>query len=277
MNDRRRSSKGPARPRTPVQPAKTGLVESTEKLQKVLARAGMGSRRALETVIAEGRVSVNGRPAKLGDRVTGHEKIQLDGKTIIVTAADSKEDLRVIMYNKPEGEVCTRKDPEGRKTIFESLPKVLNGRWVAVGRLDINTTGLILLTTDGDLAHKLMHPSSGIDREYRVRIYGKVDQAMVDRLLKGVELEDGMARFTDNTLEDEIDSSNRWVTVTLMEGKNREVRRLWESQGVQVSRLKRVRFGPILLPSKVARGCFDDCSESQIKALIKISENQKKQ
>lgn len=277
MNDRRRSSKGPARPRTPVQPAKTGLVESTEKLQKVLARAGMGSRRALETVIAEGRVSVNGRPAKLGDRVTGHEKIQLDGKTIIVTAADSKEDLRVIMYNKPEGEVCTRKDPEGRKTIFESLPKVLNGRWVAVGRLDINTTGLILLTTDGDLAHKLMHPSSGIDREYRVRIFGKVDQAMVDRLLKGVELEDGMARFTDITLEDEIDSSNRWVTVTLMEGKNREVRRLWESQGVQVSRLKRVRFGPILLPSKVARGRFDDCSESQIKALIKISENQKKQ
>ena len=244
----------------------------TEKLQKVLARAGMGSRRGLESIIQEGRVKVNGETAKLGDRVTGFEKIQLDGKTIVVTAASSAEAPRVIMYNKPEGEVCTRKDPEGRKTIFESLPKLINSRWVAVGRLDINTTGLILLTDNGDLANKLMHPSSQIDREYRVRLFGKVDQAMIDRLLKGVELEDGMARFTDITLEDEIESSNRWVTVTLMEGRNREVRRLWESQDVQVSRLKRVRFGPILLPSKVARGQYGDCSENEIKSLLKAVE-----
>ena len=241
----------------------------TEKLQKVLARAGVGSRRGLEAIIQEGRVSVNGSPAKLGDRVTGHEKIQMDGKNIVVTAASAKEAPRVIMYNKPEGEVCTRKDPEGRKTIFESLPKVLNGRWVAVGRLDINTTGLILLTTDGDLANKLMHPSSNIDREYRVRLFGTVDQAMVDRLLSGVELEDGVARFTDITLDEEIESSNRWVTVTLMEGRNREVRRLWESQEVQVSRLKRVRFGPIIMPSKVSRGRAEDCSPEQVQALLK--------
>jgi 23S rRNA pseudouridine2605 synthase len=257
-------------PRTPEQQE----TDATEKLQKVLARAGVGSRRGLEKIIDEGRVKVNGTVAKLGDRVSGHEKIQLDGKNIIVTAAASKEPPRVIMYNKPEGEVCTRKDPEGRKTIFDSLPKVLNGRWVAVGRLDINTTGLILLTTDGDLANKLMHPSSNIDREYRVRVFGKVDQPMIDRLLNGVELEDGMARFTDISLEEEadegIDSANRWITVTLMEGKNREVRRLWESQGVQVSRLKRVRFGPILLPSKVSRGRAEDCTESQIKSLLKV-------
>lgn len=248
--------------------------DTTEKLQKVLARAGMGSRRALEKIIEEGRVSVDGKVANLGDRVSGYEKIQLNGKNIIVSPAESKEPPRVIMYNKPEGEVCTRKDPEGRKTIFDNLPKVLNGRWVAVGRLDINTTGLILMTTDGDLANKLMHPSSNIDREYRVRIFGKIDQEMIDRLLKGVELEDGMARFTDITLEeeeqDEIGSSNRWVTVTLMEGRNREVRRLWESQGVQVSRLKRVRFGPILLPSKVSRGRADDCTAAQIKSLEKL-------
>jgi|TARA_B110000483_G_scaffold99953_1_gene122697 23S rRNA pseudouridine2605 synthase len=253
-------------PRTPEQQA----TDATEKLQKVLARAGMGSRRALETIISEGRVSVDGTLAKLGDRVSGFEKIQLDGRNIVVTAASSKAPPRVIMYNKPEGEVCTRKDPEGRKTIFDNLPKVLNGRWVAVGRLDINTTGLILLTTDGDLANKLMHPSSEIDREYRVRIFGKVDRPMIDRLLKGVELEDGIASFTDITLDEEIDSSNRWITVTLMEGRNREVRRLWESQDVQVSRLKRVRFGPILLPSKVARGRVDDCTDAQIKSLVKV-------
>ncbi len=253
-------------PRTPEQQE----TDTTEKLQKVLARAGMGSRRGLETVINEGRVTVDGTPAKLGDRVSGHEKIQMDGRNIVVTTASSKEPPRVIMYNKPEGEVCTRKDPEGRKTIFDSLPKVLNGRWVAVGRLDINTTGLMLLTTDGDLANKLMHPSSEIDREYRVRIFGKVDQSMIDRLIKGVELEDGVARFTDITLDEEIDSSNRWITVTLMEGRNREVRRLWESQDVQVSRLKRVRFGPILLPSKTIRGRADDCTDAQIKSLIKV-------
>lgn len=245
--------------------------DATEKLQKVLARAGMGSRRALEKVIEEGKVTVNGTVAKLGDRVSGYEKIQVEGKNIIVSSAGSKEAPRVIIYNKPEGEVCTRKDPEGRKTIFENLPKVLNGRWVAVGRLDINTTGLILLTTDGDLANKLMHPSSNIDREYRVRIFGKVDQPMIDRLIKGVELEDGMARFDDISVDEEIDSSNRWITVTLMEGRNREVRRLWESQGVQVSRLKRVRFGPILLPSKVSRGRADDCSPAQIKLLEKLT------
>jgi 23S rRNA pseudouridine2605 synthase len=273
MNDRRGRAPAKGQPYRPKRKPEPKNPDTTEKLQKVLARAGMGSRRALETIISEGRVSVDGTPAKLGDRVTGYERILLDGKKIIVTPAESQEAPRVIMYNKPEGEVCTRKDPEGRKTIFDNLPKVLNSRWVAVGRLDINTTGLILLTTDGDLANKLMHPSSQIDREYRVRIFGKVDQPMIDRLLKGVELEDGMARFTDITLEDEEEdrsgSSNRWVTVTLMEGRNREVRRLWESQEVQVSRLKRVRFGPILLPAKVARGRSDDCSEAQVKALLK--------
>ena len=221
----------------------------TEKLQKVLAAAGYGSRREVERWITNGRISVNGKVASLGDRVSDKDSIEVDGRRF---QAASKE-IRVLLYNKPEGEICTRSDPEGRPTVFDRLPSIRGERWVAVGRLDINTSGLLLFTNNGELANKLMHPSSGIDREYSVRVYGNVDDDMLQRLREGVLLEDGAARFSD-IVPGQEKGANRWFTVALMEGRNREVRRLWESQGVEVNRLKRVRFGPIFLPSYTRPG-----------------------
>jgi 23S rRNA pseudouridine2605 synthase len=229
----------------PVKPA------SDEKLQKVLARAGCGSRREMERVIVAGEVTVNGRVATLGDRVTSSDKISVRGKT--VSAAKDTSKRRVILYNKPEGEICSRQDPEGRRTVYQALPKISGERWISVGRLDFNTSGLLLFTNDGELANKLMHPSSVIDREYLVRIQGDVDDAMRQRLLDGVMLEDGVARFTD-IVDGAGESRNRWFYCVVMEGRNREVRRLWESQGVRVSRLKRVRYGNIFIPSHVRVG-----------------------
>lgn len=229
----------------PVKPA------NDEKLQKVLARAGCGSRREMERVIAAGEVSVNGRVATLGDRVSSRDKITLRGKT--VSAAKDTSKRRVILYNKPEGEICSRQDPEGRRTVYQALPKISGERWISVGRLDFNTSGLLLFTNDGELANKLMHPSSVIDREYLVRIQGDVDDQMRQRLLDGVMLEDGVARFTD-IVDGAGESRNRWFYCVVMEGRNREVRRLWESQDVRVSRLKRVRYGNIFIPSHVRVG-----------------------
>ncbi|MCL4157824.1 UNVERIFIED_CONTAM: hypothetical protein GTU68_021634, partial [Idotea baltica] len=189
----------------------------------------MGSRRALEKVIDEGRVKVNGAVANLGDRANESDKIEVDGETVTF----EKASIRVILYNKPEGQVCTRKDEKGRPTVFLTLPKLTNQRWINIGRLDINTSGLLLFTNDGELANKLMHPSSNIDREYLVRVHGKVDQENLTALKKGVELEDGLAKFSDIVeSENSKEGLNRWFTVCLMEGRNREVRRLWESQGV---------------------------------------------
>ncbi len=225
---------------------------NSEKLQKVLARFGMGSRREIEKWIENGRVQVNNRVAGLGDRITGQEQIKIDGRAIKIQDAGQSR-TRVLLYNKPEGEVCSRKDPDGRKTVFDRLPKLGNERWVAVGRLDINTSGLLLFTTDGELAHKLMHPSSGVDREYLVRVLGKVTPEMKNALLSGVMLDDGIARFTD-IVESQGEGANRWYYVCLAEGKNREVRRLWESQGIKVNRLKRVRYGPVFLPSRLKSG-----------------------
>ncbi len=225
--------------------------EGDEKLQKVLARAGLGSRREMERAIAEGRVLVNGRVASLGDRVNATDKLEYAGKPVVTKTAKSRR--RVILYNKPEGEICSRSDPEGRRTVYEALPKITGERWISVGRLDFNTSGLLLFTNDGDLANKLMHPSSVIDREYLVRIQGAVDDDMKQRLLEGVLLEDGIARFTD-IVDGAGESRNRWFYCVVMEGRNREVRRLWESQGVKVSRLKRVRYGNIFIPSHVRVG-----------------------
>ena len=199
-----------------------------ERIQKLLALAGVGSRREIEGWIAEGRVTVNGVMARLGDRGGRHDDVRVDGRQIDLK--DVGRTVRVLAYNKPVGEVCTRTDPEGRPTVFEHLPRTKGERWVNIGRLDINTSGLLLFTTDGELANKLMHPSSGIDREYAVRVRGDVDEAMIERLKEGVLLEDGMARFTDIQYFDG-DGQNKWYHVVLMEGKNREVRRLWESQG----------------------------------------------
>jgi len=235
-----------------------------ERLHKVLAQAGLGSRRALEERIAQGLVRVNGEVAQVGQTVRGGDRIELDGKTFVATALS--EPATVLLYNKPEGELTTREDPEGRPTVFESLPRLKGARWVAVGRLDINTTGLLLLTTDGELANALMHPSSGIEREYVCRIHGEVPDSVVQRLAKGVELEDGPAKF------DEIErigssDSHAWFRVVLHEGRNREVRRMWESQGYQVSRLKRVRYGNIVLPRMLKRGHCQELPEAEVKRL----------
>ncbi len=237
-----------------------------EKLQKILAQAGVGSRREMEKVIAAGRVQVNGKVARLGDRAGRRDKISVDGH--LVKVADENVG-RVLVYNKPEGEICSRNDPEGRKTVFDRLPKVKDGRWIAVGRLDFNTTGLLLFTTDGELANALMHPSSEIDREYLCRVLGSVDEAMLQRMLDGILLDDGVAKFTD-IVDGGGEGANRWFYVALMEGRNREVRRLWESQDVQVSRLKRVRFGKVFLPPKLKQGQWEEMNYKDMQELYKM-------
>ncbi|WP_233998570.1 23S rRNA pseudouridine(2605) synthase RluB [Microbulbifer pacificus] len=231
-----------------------------EKLQKVLARAGLGSRREMERAIEAGRVTVNGEVAGLGERVTDDDRVEFDGKRI---AGGDENRLRVILYNKPIGEICSRHDPEGRPTVYDRLPRLGSGRWISVGRLDFNTSGLLLFTNSGELANKLMHPSSVIDREYLVRIQGQVDDEMKKRLVKGVQLDDGEARFTD-IVESGGEGSNRWFYCVVMEGRNREVRRLWESQGVRVSRLKRVRYGSVFIPSHVRVGQWIEMEPREI-------------
>ncbi len=235
--------------------AKTDSPESVvedkgHKLQKVLANLGLGSRRKMERWIEEGRVTVDGSLATLGDRIHAGQTLRLDGKPLEVDTAGK---VRVLLYHKPVREVCSRDDPEGRKTVFERLPKLKSGRWISVGRLDFNTSGVLLFTTDGALANALMHPSNAIEREYLVRVMGRVDEPMLERLKEGVELDDGPARFSD-IQEGGGDGINRFFYVVLMEGRNREVRRLWESQGTTVSRLKRVRYGEVFLPSKLKKG-----------------------
>ena len=240
----------------------------TEKLQKVLARAGFGSRREIETWIAKGRIKVNGKIAVVGDRVTDDDKIVVDGKKL-APQKKIREDRRVILYNKPENEVSTRNDPEGRRTVFDRLPPLKHGRWVSVGRLDLNTSGLMLFTTDGELANKLMHPSSQIEREYAVRILGDVTPEMVQEMHKGVIIEDHLCRFTD-IQHYGGEGVNQWYHVVLLEGRNREVRKLWESQGVKVSRLKRVRFGPLFIPSSVVKGRYNELGKTEIDKLLKL-------
>lgn len=232
-----------------------------EKLQKVLARAGLGSRREMEREIEAGKVKVNDRIAKLGDRVAPGDKIFLNGQRVALSGNPVRR--RVILYNKPEGEICSRSDPEGRRTVYDSLPALPGERWISVGRLDFNTSGLLLFTNDGELANKLMHPSSVIDREYLVRIQGEVDDEMKQNLLDGVLLDDGVARFTD-IVDGAGEGRNRWFYCVVMEGRNREVRRLWESQGVKVSRLKRVRYANIFIPSHVRVGQWMELSEREI-------------
>ena len=252
--------------------AKTDSPESIvedkgQKLQKVLANLGLGSRRKMERWIEEGRVTVDGSVATLGDRVHAGQALRLDGQPLKVDAA---EQVRVLLYHKPVREVCSRDDPEGRKTVFERLPKLKGGRWISVGRLDFNTSGVLLFTTDGALANALMHPSNAIEREYLVRVMGRVDEPMLERLKDGVELDDGPARFSD-IQEGGGDGINRFFYVVLMEGRNREVRRLWESQGTAVSRLKRVRYGEVFLPSKLKKGQWLELPQRDVDVIYQMA------
>jgi 23S rRNA pseudouridine2605 synthase len=236
-----------------------------ERLHKVLANAGLGSRRMLEQRIADGEIRVNGAAAETGLSVRAGDRVEVDHKQFVV-ATDHHEHAQVLMYHKPEGELTTRDDPEGRPTVFENLPHLSGSRWISVGRLDVNTTGLLLLTTDGELANALMHPSHELEREYLCRVHGEVPDELLEKLKAGVELEDGSARF------DEIHVVSRggshcWFRVIMHEGRNREVRRLWDSQGLLVSRLKRIRYGNIDLPRGLRAGQHEPLAEDQVKAL----------
>ncbi|WP_099075307.1 23S rRNA pseudouridine(2605) synthase RluB [Proteus alimentorum] len=246
--------------------------QRTEKLQKILARSGHGSRREIEGYLQEGRISIDGTKAKLGDRidVTTTAKIRLDGRILNIREAQ-KEVCRVLAYYKPEGELCTRSDPQGRPTVFQRLPRLNNARWIAVGRLDVNTSGLLLFTTDGELANRLMHPSREVEREYAVRVFGEIDDAKIRQLTRGVQLEDGPASFRSVSYRGG-EGINQWYNVSLTEGRNREVRRMWEAVGVQVSRLIRVRYGDIDLPKGLPRGGWVELGLDQINYLRQLVE-----
>lgn len=235
------------------------------RIHKILADHGIGSRRGIESLIKQRKVKVNGELATLGQLVSEHDIFEVEGRTVRLSKKDPSK-KRILMYNKKVGEISSRNDPDHKKTIFDSLPKLKSGRWVSVGRLDINTSGLILFTNDGSLANQLMHPSSNIEREYIARVHGQVTDQMLNNLMKGVKLEDGFAKFTD-VQGGRKGNTNQWFAMVIMEGRTREVRRLWESQGLEISRLKRVRYGSLFLPASLKQGAFKELSKSEISAL----------
>ncbi len=242
----------------------------SEKLQKVLARVGLGSRRYMEEVIAAGRVSVNGQVAQVGERIEPTDELRIDGRKVQFQIEDEIR-RRVLIYYKPEGEICSRNDPESRPTVFENLPTIANDRWVMVGRLDINSTGLLLFTNDGELANRLMHPSNEIEREYAVRVMGEVTPQLKNNMLKGVVLDDGPAKF-ESFSESGGGGINRWFQVVVKEGRNREVRRIFESQGLKVSRLLRTRYGTVILPRELRTGRWMELDKTDIDNLAKAVE-----
>lgn len=235
-----------------------------ERIQKILANEGIVSRRQAENLIREGRIKVNGQEAILGMSISRRDLIEIDGKAIEIS--EGTNPLRVLMYNKKVGEISSTKDPEGRPSVFLALPKISKGKWISVGRLDINTSGLMLFTNNGELANKLMHPSSKIEREYVARIRGQVEPDHIRRLLEGVNLEDGKASFSD-IQPGRKGKSNQWFAMVIMEGRTREVRRMWESQGFAVSRLKRVRIGGLFLPANLKQGNYKELAEKEIKSI----------
>ncbi len=241
----------------------------SEKLQKLLAHAGLGSRREIEGWISAGRVSVNGKRAKLGDRALRKDRILLDGN-LVQLQERKQETLKALIYHKPEGQICTRKDPKGRPTIYQHLPQISDGRWVSVGRLDINTSGLLLLTNSGDLANKLMHPSTGVEREYLVRVRGRASNSTLEKLVKqGVEIDGHRARFETVTAADMAEQgTNHWYRVTIREGRYREVRRLWDAVGHTVSRLKRIRYGTVKLSRELKSGQYIKMAPKQLEKLV---------
>lgn len=233
----------------------------------MLARAGVGSRRTIEDWIRAGRIKVNGEPAGIGVRISDKDVVHVDGRR--VRLPQTRSALRMLMYHKPAGEVCTRRDPQGRPTVFDNLPRLRGERWVAVGRLDVSTSGLLLFTNDGEIANRLMHPSAAIEREYAVRVRGEVNAESLDRLRRGVRLEDGMARL-DAITPAGGEGTNQWFHVVIKEGRKREVRRLWESQGLEVSRLIRIRYGSVPLPRRLRTGRFSDLEQSDIASLCAL-------
>lgn len=240
---------------------------STERLHKVLARAGIGSRRQVEVWIKLGRVQINGKVAAVGDRIATTDRVTLDGRPVSFNASLPAR-TRVLAYHKPGGEITTRHDPEGRRTVFDTLPGISKGKWIAIGRLDLNTSGLLLFTNNGELANRLMHPSAQVEREYAVRVLGPVSGSAIRNMLNGVALEDGMARIRQ--LSDEGGTGvNHWYRATIQEGRNREVRRLWESQGIRVSRLIRVRFGSYSMPRRKRQGQFWELTRKEVDALCR--------
>lgn len=235
------------------------------RIHKVLADHGIGSRRGIESLIRQKKVLVNGQLATIGQLVSEQDIFEVEGKTVRLSKKDPTK-RRILMYNKKVGEISSRNDPDHKKTIFDSLPKLRSGRWVSVGRLDINTSGLILFTNDGSLANQLMHPSSNIEREYIARVHGNVTDEILNNLIKGVKLDDGFAKFTD-VQGGRKGNTNQWFAMVIMEGRTREVRRLWESQGLEISRLKRVRYGTLFLPASLKQGAYKELSKSEINAL----------
>jgi len=237
----------------------------SERIQKLIANAGYGSRRWAERLIEQGRISINKKPAKLGDKANITDKVTIDGR-LIDLGRFSEEETKVLVLNKQAGVICSNKDEEGRKSVFEFLPD--NTRWVMVGRLDLNTSGLLLFTNNGELANKLMHPSSQIDREYAVRVLGKVEDEHIKMLTNGIDLDDGFAKFHRVTIGGG-EGANRWYHVVLREGRKREVRRLWEALGFKVSRLIRTRFSDIRLPEKLRANQSEYLKPKQVQALLK--------
>ena len=238
------------------------------RIHKILADHGVGSRRGIESLIRQKKVLVNGSLATIGQLVTEKDIFQVEGKTIKLSKKDPTK-KRILMYNKKVGEISSRNDPDHKNTIFDSLPKLRSGRWVSIGRLDINTSGLILFTNDGALANKLMHPSSNIEREYVARVHGNVTENIIANLVEGVDLEDGYAKFTD-VQEGRKGNTNQWFAMVIMEGRTREVRRLWESQGSEISRLKRVRYGNLFLPAQLKQGAFKELTKGEVNALERL-------
>jgi len=234
-----------------------------ERLHKVLARMGVGSRREIERWIKQGLVEVDGQIAQLGQSSEGVERVCVNGVNFTL-----QKDIptQFLQYHKPDNEICSRKDPENRQTVYDHLPKLMQGRWVAIGRLDLTTSGILLFTTNGELANALMHPSAGVDREYLVRVHGKVTPEIIYRLREGVKLDDGVAHFTD-VQERPSKSTNKWLQVVLQEGRNHEIKRMFESQGLQVTRLIRIRFGPIALDDTLKKGQYRTLTNKEIKAL----------
>jgi 23S rRNA pseudouridine2605 synthase len=246
----------------------SGLANAkAERLHKLLAQSGMGSRRDMETWVAEGRVNVNGETAHVGQLVGPTDRVKVNGKLVQLRFAAARLP-RVLIYHKPEGQIVSHDDPQGRPTVFDALPRMRGGRWLAVGRLDFNTSGLLLVTTSGDLANRLMHPRYELLREYAVRVLGEVDEEAKRSLLDGIELDDGPASF--NSFEDGGgEGANHWYKVSLFEGRNREVRRMFEAVGVTVSRLIRVRYGPFILPPRLKRGAWMELEEKEVEKLMR--------